>query len=146
VTWRVLTTPACEPDFQALSDEDRTAVVDDLFAWIDQGPPRSAPRRVAGAALFDDPLPCGYSVSYFVDETQRYVAVIRLRRTPGAVQAAWAPPAAVWSGGKRPHAATFPAPGAYRVSVAFGTGERGSPYGDQKVVQTTVTVNAAPLP
>lgn len=81
MTWRVLTTPACEPDFQGLRDEDRTAVVEDLFAWVAEGPPRSSPRLVGGAVLFDDPLPCGFSVSYFVDEAQRYVAVVRVRRT-----------------------------------------------------------------
>jgi hypothetical protein len=31
--------------------------------------------------LFLDSLPCGFSVSYFVDEAQRYVAVVRVRRT-----------------------------------------------------------------
>lgn len=81
MTWRVLTTPACEPDFQALRDEDRTAVIEDLFAWIAEGPPRSGPRQVGGAVLFLDPLPCGFLVSYFVDEAQRYVAVVRVRRT-----------------------------------------------------------------
>ncbi len=81
MTWRVLTTPACEPDFQALRDEDRTAIIEDLFAWVPEGPPRSGPRLVGGALLFLDPLPCGFSVSYFVDEAQRYVAVVRVRRT-----------------------------------------------------------------
>ena len=52
MTWRVLTTPACESDFQVLRDEDRTAVVEDLFAWVAKGPPRSAPRLVGGAVLF----------------------------------------------------------------------------------------------
>lgn len=80
MSWRVLTTPACEPDFRALSEQDRTTVVENLFAWVEEGPPRSAPRLVGGAVLFDDRLPCGYSVSYFVDEAQRYVAVVRLRR------------------------------------------------------------------
>jgi len=36
---------------------------------------------MGGAVLFLDPLPCGFAVSYFVDEAQRYVAVIRVRRT-----------------------------------------------------------------
>ncbi len=81
MTWRVLTTPACEPDIQALSDKDRAAVVEDLFAWVQDGPPRSAPRLVSGAVVFDDPLRCGYSVSYFVDEEQRYVAVVRVRNS-----------------------------------------------------------------
>jgi len=41
------------------------------------------------AVLFLDPLPCGFSVSYFVDEAQRYVAVVRVRRTaPGGTSGA----------------------------------------------------------
>ncbi len=82
MTWRVLTTPASEPDFQTLSVEDRAAVVEYLFAWVEHGPPRSAPRLVRGAVIFDDPLPCGFTVSYFVEEAERYAAVIRLRRSP----------------------------------------------------------------
>ena len=53
----------------------------DLFAWVAEGPPRSASRLAGGAVLFLDPLPCGFSVSYFVDEAQRCVAVVRVRRT-----------------------------------------------------------------
>lgn len=81
MTWRVLTTPAAEPDFVALTDHDRASVVGDLFAWVEDGPPRSRSRLVGEAVLFDDPLPCGYSVSYFVNESDRYVAVLRLRKS-----------------------------------------------------------------
>lgn len=83
MTWRVLTTPTCEPDFQALSTEDRAAVVDELFGWAEEGPPRTYPRSVGGALIFNDALSCGYTVSYFVDDAARYVAVVRLRRSPG---------------------------------------------------------------
>jgi hypothetical protein len=84
VTWRVLTTPASEPDFRALTAQDRASVVEDLFAWVEHGPPRSGSRQVRGSVLFDDSLPCGYTVSYFVNEADRYVAVVRLRRSmPG---------------------------------------------------------------
>lgn len=81
MTWRVLTTPTSEPDFQALSDEDRSAVVEELFGWVDDGPPRSAPRLVGRAVIFNDRLSCGYTVSYFAEATDRYVAVVRLRRS-----------------------------------------------------------------
>lgn len=81
MTWRVLTTPASDPDLQALNDDDRTAVVEGLFAWLDDGPPRSAARFVGGAMLFDDRLECGYTVTYFTNETDQYIAVIRVRRT-----------------------------------------------------------------
>ncbi len=81
MTWKVLTTSASEPDFQALGDDDRAAVVDELFAWVEDGPPRSAPRIVGGVLLFDDPLRCGYTVAYFVDDAERYIAVVRLHKT-----------------------------------------------------------------
>jgi hypothetical protein len=84
VNWRVLTTSASEPDFEALGEGDRAAVVEDLFAWIEDGPPRSRSRSVAGAVLFDDPLPCGYTISYFVNDADRYVAVVRLRKSAPA--------------------------------------------------------------
>lgn len=83
MTWRILSTTACEPDFQALSHEDRTAVVEDLFAWVEDGPPRSESRLVGGAVIFSDLLPCGYTVNYFIDDNERYLAVLRLRRSPG---------------------------------------------------------------
>jgi len=37
VTWRVLTTPASEPDFRVLTTQDRASVVEDLFAWVEHG-------------------------------------------------------------------------------------------------------------
>lgn len=79
MTWRILITAASEPDFQALSEDDREALVEELFAWIESGPTRSEPRLVGGAVIFSDPLVCGYTVSYFVEETDRYVAIVRLR-------------------------------------------------------------------
>ena len=81
MTWRVLTTPASEPDFQALTAQDRASVVEDLFAWVEDGPPRSGSRLVRGAVLFDDPLRCGFTISYFVNDVDRYVAVVRLRKS-----------------------------------------------------------------
>lgn len=84
MTWRIVITRASEADFDALSQEVRSAVSDELFAWIDNGPPRSATRLVGAAVLFADPLSCGYTVSYFVEEAERYVAVVRVRRTEPA--------------------------------------------------------------
>ncbi|MGH9022756.1 MAG: hypothetical protein ACRDV9_06615 [Acidimicrobiia bacterium] len=38
MTWRVLTTPSSEPDFRALTAQDRASVIEDLFAWVEDGP------------------------------------------------------------------------------------------------------------
>jgi len=84
VTWRVLTGRTSEPDFAALTSGDGAAVLDELTAWVDQGPPRSGRRLVGGVEVFQDPLACGYMVTYYVQEADQLVAVLRVRRTrPG---------------------------------------------------------------
>jgi len=81
VTWAVLTTPSSEPDLAALSPTHRLAVLDDLAAWTGPGPPRTPLRGFAGAVLFEDPLPCGFSVAYLLSDAEYYIAVVRLRPT-----------------------------------------------------------------
>ncbi len=81
MTWRVLSSPACLPDFRAVSADKGPSLLDELFAWVEAGPPRPSPCVVGGVEIYDVPLACGYTVSYFVDEADRYIAVIRLRRT-----------------------------------------------------------------
>lgn len=81
MTWRVAASPACQPDFRAASVEQGAALLDDLFGWVEDGPPRSSPWFVGGLVIYDQPLPCGYTISYFVEDTERYVGVIRVRRT-----------------------------------------------------------------
>lgn len=81
MTWRVASSPACQPDFRAASAEQGSALLDELFGWVDGGPPRDAPWFVGQLVIYDQPLRCGYTISYFVEDTERYVGVIRLRRT-----------------------------------------------------------------
>ncbi len=80
MTWRVFLTDSSQPDLDALTPADRAAVTEELFAWVPNGPPRTKSRVVAGVELFEDQLPSGISVTYFVDEHAPYVAVVRLRR------------------------------------------------------------------
>jgi hypothetical protein len=80
VTWRVFLTDSSQPDLDALTPGDRAAITEELFAWVPDGPPRTRGQVVAGVQLFEDQLPSGISVTYFINEQVPYVAVVRIRR------------------------------------------------------------------
>lgn len=80
MTWRIFLTDSCQPDLDVLTPTDRAAVTDELFAWVPDGPPRARGQVVAGVQLFEDQLPSGISVTYFVDERVPYVGDVRVRR------------------------------------------------------------------
>lgn len=62
MSWRVFATATSDDDFARLSDRERTALNDDLFAWVDDGPPRGNRRVVFDVEMFEDLLPSGYRV------------------------------------------------------------------------------------
>jgi hypothetical protein len=80
VSWRVFATNESQPDFDKLSEADRAALDADLFGWVEHGPPRINRRIVGGARFFEDAVPSGLVVTYFVNETVPYVAILRVRR------------------------------------------------------------------
>ncbi|MDQ4145112.1 MAG: hypothetical protein M3198_15500 [Actinomycetota bacterium] len=80
MSWRVFATAASEPDFQQLSDEERAALNEDLFAWVDTGPPRRNRRPVFDFEVFEDLVPSGFRVTYIVNEAGPYVALLRVRK------------------------------------------------------------------
>ena len=80
MTWRVFLTDSSQPDLDALTPTDRAAITDELFAWVPDGPPRTRGQVVAGVQLFEDQLPSGISVTYFINEQVPYVGVVRVRR------------------------------------------------------------------
>lgn len=77
MSWRVVVT---ETVLEGLSEAEKATVTAELFAWVEAGPPRKNRRPVFGAPLFEDSLPSGFDVAYFVDESVPYVAVVRVRR------------------------------------------------------------------
>jgi len=79
VNWRIFATDASQPDFDRLSDERRAALADDLFAWVEAGPPHVNRRVVGGLEFFEDRVGSGFSVTYFVDESVPYAAILRVR-------------------------------------------------------------------
>jgi len=80
VTWRVFLTDSTQPDLAALTPDDRAALTEGLFAWVADGPPPTKGQIVAGVQLFEDRLPSGISVTYFVDREVPYVGLVRIRR------------------------------------------------------------------
>lgn len=82
MSWRVILTDACGPDLDRLDEGDRATLAEELFAWVEAGPPRTTSRQLAGATLFEDRLPSGLDVAYFVHEPESYVAIVRARRMP----------------------------------------------------------------
>ncbi len=78
MSWQVLTTRTSDPDFDAVAVEARDAVDDELFTWVEHGPPRRSPRLFAGVVIYEDRLACGYTVTYFVDEQAQWVAVLKV--------------------------------------------------------------------
>jgi hypothetical protein len=81
VSWRVFATATSEPDFDKLNEEERAALNDDLFAWVDTGPPRRNRRLVFGFEVFEDVVPSGFRVTYIVNDAVPYVALLRVRKT-----------------------------------------------------------------
>lgn len=81
MSWQVVATRTSDPDFDALTTETRAAVGAELFTWVEDGPPRRTPRLLRGALLYEDALACGYTVTYFVDEPARRIAILQVRET-----------------------------------------------------------------
>ena len=79
MSWRVLLT---ETALQGVSEGDREAVTNDLFLWIENGPPRGNRRLLRGLEVFEDEVPSGYRIAYLVNEEVPYVAVLRVRKRP----------------------------------------------------------------
>jgi hypothetical protein len=79
VSWRVFVTASPQPDLDRLTEAEQGALADALFEWVEAGPPRTNRRTVSGAELFEDSVP-GLLVTYFVDEREPYVAILRVRR------------------------------------------------------------------
>ncbi|MGH9156796.1 MAG: hypothetical protein ACRD1K_13395 [Acidimicrobiales bacterium] len=77
MSWRVVLGDAA---LAGLSEAEQDAVSSDLFPWVEDGPPRINSRTVLGAMFFEDEIPSGYRIAYFVDESVPYVAILRVRK------------------------------------------------------------------
>lgn len=79
MTWRVFLTDSSQPDLDRLTPADRAALTRRTVR-LGVGRPRTNGQVMAGVPLFEDQLPSGISVTYFVDEQVPYVGVVRVRR------------------------------------------------------------------
>ncbi|MBV8159840.1 MAG: hypothetical protein JO265_02850 [Acidimicrobiia bacterium] len=66
MSWRIFVATTADPDFANLTDAQRAALNEDLFAWVDAGPPRQNRKMTAGTELFEDVVASGYRITYFV--------------------------------------------------------------------------------
>ncbi len=80
MSWRVFATDASRPDFESLTEAEGEALAEALFGWVETGPPRANRRLVADVEMFEDELSSGFGVTYFVDEREPYVAILRVRK------------------------------------------------------------------
>lgn len=80
MTWRVVTSTRAWADIERFDQADQAAISDALFAWLDQGPPLGQSRIVAGIEIFECDISPGYRATYFVKESDHYVAIFRVRR------------------------------------------------------------------
>jgi hypothetical protein len=77
VTWRVLLT---ETALEGLADTDRETVAGDFLLWVENGPPRRNRRILRGIEVYEDELSSAYRVAYFINDAERYVAILRVRK------------------------------------------------------------------
>jgi hypothetical protein len=79
VNWRILATDGSQSDFDRLSGEERAALANDLFGWVEVGPPKTNRLILGGLELFEDRVQAGFTVTYFIDESTPYVGILRVR-------------------------------------------------------------------
>ena len=68
MSWRIVVTDSSALDFSQLDETDRLAVNEDLVAWVEDGPPRRPARRLGEADMFEELLPSGFRLAYFVND------------------------------------------------------------------------------
>ncbi len=81
MTWRVIVSDLAWADLDRLTADDRAAVEDELARWVDTGPPMRTIRRVRQADIYEDLVSGDVVVTYFVEPTGPYAAVLRVRRS-----------------------------------------------------------------
>jgi mRNA-degrading endonuclease RelE of RelBE toxin-antitoxin system len=79
VSWRIFATAAADPDLAVLSDAQRASLNEDLFSWVETGPPRQHKRTLLELEVFEDVVPSGFRITYFVNGEEPYVAILRIR-------------------------------------------------------------------
>ena len=84
MTWKILRTNTFWSDLDLLSERERLEVLDELFRWVDAGPPCKNRASLIAAELFEDDVLSKYRVTYFVHTPERYVAILRVRKFPSA--------------------------------------------------------------
>lgn len=80
MTWQVFVRADAEDDLDRLDDAEQRLLAEEMFAWVGEGPPRGTTRDVLGVRMFDDDLGERFRVTYVVDEDNRRIFVVRIRK------------------------------------------------------------------
>lgn len=80
MTWQVFLCADAESDLDRLDDEEQRLLADEMFGWVADGPFRLTARDVLGVRMFDDNLGERFRVTYVVEEDNRRILIVRIRR------------------------------------------------------------------
>ncbi len=80
MSWRVIVSDLAWADLDRLSGDERQAVEDELARWVDAGPPMGTIRHLGQAEIYEDMVADDILVTYFVEPTVPYAAVLRVGR------------------------------------------------------------------
>lgn len=78
MTWKVVTGDDAWADLQSLGADQRARVLEEIATWVEDGPPRLNVRILRGVRLYEDHIPSGVRVTYFVEQDLPYVAILGL--------------------------------------------------------------------
>ena len=80
MSWRIIGFSSFEPNYERLSAEARLQLVEELFGWVADGPPRQVSRTIFGVEAFEDVTLSGFRITYLASEAEHYVAILRVRK------------------------------------------------------------------
>lgn len=84
MSWAVDFTTRARADLVGLDQHTSEAVTDALVAWMENGPPMTGRRELAGFAFFEETVADRYLLGYSVKQDPPSFAVLWLRAKPGA--------------------------------------------------------------
>jgi hypothetical protein len=83
VSWDVDVTSAYRSDLVGLESDANEAIADAILGWLNQGPPRRNPRRMAGTVFYEEVIADRYLAAYTIDDVRQRFLMMWLRNRPG---------------------------------------------------------------
>jgi hypothetical protein len=80
VSWAIVHSDDSWNDLSRLDTEERSSVEQTLLEWVSSGPPRDRSRDLAGLMLYEHHIENRIGITYFADDEQELVGLLRIRR------------------------------------------------------------------